>query len=757
MYKIITFLVLINIIFFIQSVAPKRHIKYPQNFSRSLESKEIKKFTELLLNDGGSDCTAPLHNLRSILSSGDIEKIILALELGIDINAPVDSDGNTMLMYAIMYGYKNKLETVRLLIDNNADMLKKNNRGFSALTCVHIDTDILKLMIDKGINLNHPEGYEVFIDSVSYFKKLRLFIENGVAINCVNKTGMTALMKALFYKGKPEIINYLIKNGADVNAGHPAGGLTPLMIAAWHNDTQNLKILIENGAAVNLKTAEGINALELAIEFNNTASIEILQNNGAVSSIEAEIVDNIKSGGDKAISNLEDSNRDLKNAGQDKITGHEKNIADTIMKAGSSGTNRLHKAIVEQDYETVKKLSTIYNAEPSMFDCNMMTPLFYAVIFNDVKAVRRLIKVSYIKYVDGFGMTVTRWARKLGRSKIIGLIKKREISDTINFRVVMQSGLCDTNNFLDKDYLKKAIPMIKEGNFDKIKKEFGHYFFGFNDSKYILTQTLFAASYNGDTESAEFLISKGVDINSARTGHEPISVLLAACYNDQREMAEYLIGKGADMNYETGYGYSIFHKIISYKRFELAELFIRKGFQLNNVYRSGRTPLMLACEGIGPDGDYSPQYLKMVKLLLKHGADPNIKSGGPLEQETALMMALEMNNIETARLLIENGADVNAADAAGITPLMIAARRGNTEGVMMLLKRGAGVNARDEDGENALFGAVRYGHNIIVKLLIDNKIELDVTNGRSQTLLQIARKFKNSEAAGLIELNLSKK
>ena len=82
---------------------------------------------------------------------------------------------------------------------------------------------------------------------------------------------------------------------------------------------------------------------------------------------------------------------------------------------------------------------------------------------------------------------------------------------------------------------------------------------------------------------------------------------------------------------------------------------------------------------------------------------------------------------------------------------MIAARRGNLEGVAMLLKRGAAVNACDQDGENALFGAIMYGHNQIVKLLIENKIRVDLVNGRSETLPQIAKKFKNEEAAKLLE------
>ena len=723
MYKIITILLLLHIVLIVQYPFQKRHIKYPSNFSKSLGSKDIEKTIELLMDDNGSAYTAPLHNLRSILVDGEIEKIMLALELEIDINAPVDSENNTMLTYVILYGYKNKFETARFLLDNGADMLKKNKWGYSALTLIYNDPDILKLMIDKGVNLNCPDGYKVFIDSVSHInnKIMRLMVDNGVAINCANKTGMTALMRTAYNKSEPELLKYLIKNGADVNARHPAGGLTPLMLAAWQNDERNLKILIENGADVNLRTAKGISALDLAVEFNNTVSIEILKKSGAVSGQEPE------------------------NAGR-RI-----NIAEIITKNGSSETNRLHRAILEHDYDAVRKFATIYSGESLEYDGNMMTPLFYAIILNDVKAAKRLLRLSYIRHIDCFGMTAMRWARHLGRHKMIELIEKNETSKKFKYHIIMQCGIGDTDNFLRKDFLDKAIPMIKAGNYEKIKKEFNYYFFDFDDSKSVIIDALFSAAYCGDTEAAEFIINKGVDINLVRRGHENVSVLMAACFNNQYKMAEYLIDKGADINYENSHGYSIFHKITDHRQLELAELLIKKGYILNKIYRNGQTPLMTVCEGIKPDSERNSEYIQMAKLLLKYGADPNLTSGGPVEQETALMMTLENSNNDMARVLIENGADVNASDAAGITPLMIAARRGNVEGVAMLLKRGAAVNACDQDGENALFGAIMYGHNQIVKLLIENKIRVDLVNGRSETLPQIAKKFKNEEAAKLLE------
>ena len=677
-----------------------------------------------LSNIPGSDQYDDLINFSN---NGDIEKIKSALKQGININQALNSDGDTLLINTLLHSYKNKFEIVKLLLDNGADISIKNKKGLSALSYVCYDSNILKLLIDQGVKINCQEGYDFFISSVSShcYKIIVLLLENGIPIDCTNKIGFTALMKIVYHQGKVELLKFIIKKGANVNKQLQPGGLTPLMIAARLNNVPHLKLLFENGADVNLKTVKGINALDIAIEFNNTESIEILKKNGAVPSQETENKNNITT---------------------DSI--NEKEILDILMK--NPEPSKLHKAIAEGDYETVNELATVYTQAANECDRNLMSPIFYAVIYNNTKAAKRLLQVSGINRIDCFGMSPSRWAHQLGRQKIIELFKKYEITKKFNYRIIMQCGIGDTIYNFDIDFLDKIIPMIKEENYDKIKKEFNYFFYEFSKTDYILSETLFVACYAGDTKSVEFLINKGIDINSIKTGHEFVSPLMAACLNNQYKMAEFLIEKGANIYYENSHRYSIIHQIIIHRHFELAELFIKKGLELNKIYKNGQTPLMLACEDIKPNGEHNSDSLKMIKLLLKNNADPNLKSGGPSDEKTALMMAFESDNNDIANILIDNGAAINAADAAGITPLMIVARRGNIEGVKLLLKHNVNINACDEDGENAIFGAIMYGHNQIVKLLIDNKININVLNNRSQSLSQIALKFKNSEAAKLL-------
>jgi ankyrin len=74
--------------------------------------------------------------------------------------------------------------------------------------------------------------------------------------------------------------------------------------------------------------------------------------------------------------------------------------------------------------------------------------------------------------------------------------------------------------------------------------------------------------------------------------------------------------------------------------------------------------------------------------------------------------------VDIVRLLLDNGADVNAATRGGSTPLHVAASRGLIGCAELLLERGAAVDLMDELGRTPLYKAERSGGKSMVGLLL---------------------------------------
>ena len=124
-----------------------------------------------------------------------------------------------------------------------------------------------------------------------------------------------------------------------------------------------------------------------------------------------------------------------------------------------------------------------------------------------------------------------------------------------------------------------------------------------------------------------------------------------------------------------------------------------------------------------------------LRSLVAKGADPNIADarGG----STPLMHSAAVGSLESMTLLLDAKADVNAANAAGLTALMMSVT--DIEKVRLLVDRGADVNAVTKRGRSALsLAAASDASAPIVRLLLDRGADPKAVDALKVTTLRAA-------------------
>jgi hypothetical protein len=90
------------------------------------------------------------------------------------------------------------------------------------------------------------------------------------------------------------------------------------------------------------------------------------------------------------------------------------------------------------------------------------------------------------------------------------------------------------------------------------------------------------------------------------------------------------------------------------------------------------------------------------------------------------------------RLLLENGADINAQGEYCVNALTEASFEGHEQVVRLLLENGADVNTQGGDGSKALTEALLRGHKQVVRLLLENGAYVNVEGEKYSRVLQAA-------------------
>ncbi len=252
-----------------------------------------------------------------------------------------------------------------------------------------------------------------------------------------------------------------------------------------------------------------------------------------------------------------------------------------------------------------------------------------------------------------------------------------------------------------------------------------------------------------------------------------LTALVYAARAGSIEAARALLDGGADVNQATRYGWSPLLAATQNQNYQLAKFLIERGADVNLANKGGWTPLYLATDNRNIEGgDYPTRTADMdslafIRLLLNNGADVNARITESTETRTvftnqwlnedgatAFLRAAQSGDIELLKLLLAHDADPKINTRLGVTPLAVAAGIGWVEGVTrehstaqtvetvkLLLSLGIDPNFQADTGRVALHGAAHKGATEVVELLVAAGARTDV------------RDFGNTDNRGSPELS----
>jgi ankyrin repeat protein len=271
---------------------------------------------------------------------------------------------------------------------------------------------------------------------------------------------------------------------------------------------------------------------------------------------------------------------------------------------------------------------------------------------------------------------------------------------------------------------------------------------------------LIEAAKNGDKDAVRSLLQKKVDVNAAEA--DGTTALHWASYRDDLESANLLLRAGAKVNAANDLGATPLWTASQNGSAAMVRRLLEAGANPNAALLAGETPLMvsarsgypevvqqLAAKGANVNARaargqtalmwaVSQKHPEVVKVLLAHGADIQARSASwtdveavpphglleynraiPHGADTALLFAARSGDLDSAKLLVAAGANVNDQDAWGVSAITLAAHSDFRELVQFLLEKGADPNVAPA-GFTALQEAIMRRDGEMVSALLDH-------------------------------------
>jgi len=198
-----------------------------------------------------------------------------------------------------------------------------------------------------------------------------------------------------------------------------------------------------------------------------------------------------------------------------------------------------------------------------------------------------------------------------------------------------------------------------------------------------------AASRVGTIKIVECLLNSGADVNILQGVHG--TALRAATLRGHEDLVDSLITRGADVNLRyKDKGESVLHLALASRNHAIFKTLLDAGADIDTEMPNQQHILVAACK----HGDTT-----LIELLLASGVDVNVSGtksshyySMPYGEDTPLNAACAEGHLSVVRLLLDHGADIEKTTESSATPSMAAIRGNNLLVVRSLLDAEANVN-----------------------------------------------------------------
>ena len=749
--------------------------------------------------------------IKHLLFSIGIAAVLLHPNLGAAIVVKIPKRAITIAGFLYQAAEKGRLDEVKRLINDVEDInslgyvtssLSKQACAEDTMSVRHILDYAVVSSCDSSATVEYlmgrgamaEDGLILFAASSACYLNLRELLKGKIDINAHDERGRNALMRALPERypapGYRPMARYyrvsklLIESGIELDA-RDCEGNTALIHAASRGYHDVARLLVEAGADLDIANKQGLTAFQLSYEAYPEIA-ELLFESGAhvpedylpVAYSTLGYFERLK-GTLKSNVNFKTFNGDTaliaaSRRGHTEVVKHLLHSNAEIGIRNASGDTALAEA-VENDRSAVVDVLIGAGADVNAKDNSGRTVFFK--VKSQCMAKRLMDAEADLNAIsdDGYGPTALSEAVRRGDYELVKYMLER--GARIHPSGVNRSPLVQASGERGVEHAGIVELLLERGAFtDKA-------------DGYSNRNALQNAAYRGSLSTVRMLLERGADVNfqdsSSRTAS--YTPLMYACLAKDFDKVYTLIENGANPSIRDQNGSTALIHASRRGGERIMSLLLQHGAKANDVDNLGASAFLRAIEN-GCSAD-------VIKLLLGHGADTKIVVRGPFGcHDNALVHASAASDAGVVKLLMDYGHDVNArgcsgmtpllsavrslpphrhtadheervqvirclvdngaaleeAGDAGLSPLMLAFENGDAEVVRLLIDKGADIHRKNKKGWSAIHYAARMGEKGIVNMLLVRGADIDAKDSDGNTPLAIAKRYGNKAVKNII-------